>query len=285
MRIGIIGAGQVGSSLARKLGATGHTILLANSREPDTIRAIADAAGAAAVTVAEAVKDVEIVILAIPERNVPLLPKVLFERVSPKVIVVDAGNYYPAMREDAIDEIESGMPESQWVSQQLGRPVVKAFNTILAHSLATKGGPDRVNSRIALPVSGDDSRARKIVIDLIYSMGFDAIDAGAIAESWRQQPGTPACCSDLQADDLRRLVNGRQGAGSAPARSYPSEDERAQWRVYDQGPHRHQSRCAQSIGLRNIRLRTELEIGFEDAASNLIQMQSHQCIRLKRTTV
>ncbi len=207
MRIGIIGAGQIGSNLARKLSATGHSVFVANSREPDTIRAIADEAGASAVTVAEVVKDVDIVIIAIPERNVLVLPKDLFGEVSPDVIVVDTGNYYPSMREDAIAEIKSGMPESQWVSQQLGRPVVKAFNTMLAHSLTTKGMPDGIEGRIALPVSGDDPRAKKIVIDLIDAIGFDGIDAGTIAESWRQQPGTPACCSDLQADDLRRALS------------------------------------------------------------------------------
>ncbi len=207
MRIGIIGVGQIGSSLARKLSAIGHSVFVANSREPDTISSIADEAGASAVTVAEAVKDVDIVIIAIPERNVLVLPKDLFGEVSPDVIVVDAGNYYPSMREDAIAEIESGMPESQWVSQQLGRPVVKAFNTIVAHSLTTKGMPDGIEGRIALPVSGDDPRAKKIVIDLIDTIGFDGIDAGTIAESWRQQPGTPACCSDLQADDLRRALS------------------------------------------------------------------------------
>lgn len=207
MRIGIVGAGQVGSTLARKLSVIGHTVLLANSREPDTIRTIADAAGASAVTVAEALKDVDIVIIAIPERSVPLLAKTLFDKVSPDVIIVDTGNYYPGMRDEAIAEIESGLPESQWVSQQLGRPVVKAFNTILAHSLSTKGMPDGIKSRVALPVSGDDPRAKKIVIDLIGAIGFDGIDAGTIAESWRQQPGTPACCSDLQADELRRALS------------------------------------------------------------------------------
>jgi 8-hydroxy-5-deazaflavin:NADPH oxidoreductase len=207
MRIGIIGAGQVGSSLAGKLSATGHRVFIANSRESDTIRAIAGEAGASAVTVAEVVKDVDIVIIAIPERNVRVLPKGLFDEVSPDVIVVDAGNYYPGMRGDEIVEIEGGMPESQWVSQQVGRPVVKAFNTILAYSLTTKGMPDGTAGRIALPVSGDDPGAKKIVIDLIDAIGFDGVDAGTIAESWRQQPGTPACCSDLQADGLRRALS------------------------------------------------------------------------------
>jgi len=207
MKIGIIGAGQIGSSLARKLSSIGNHVLVANSREPATIKSIADEAGASAVTVSDVVKDVDLVIVAIPERNIPDLPKDLFDQVSCDVIVVDTGNYYPGSRADAIAEIESGMPESQWVSRQLGRPVVKAFNTILAHSLATKGMPDGIEDRIAIPVSGDDPYTKKIVTDLIGAIGFDGIDAGTIAESWRQQPGTPACCSDLQADGLRRALS------------------------------------------------------------------------------
>ena len=94
------------------------------------------------------------------------------------------------------------MPESQWVAQQLDRPVVKAFNSILAHSLATKGRPAGTPGRIALPVAGDDTPSKEIVIGLVDAAGFDAIDAGTLAESWRQQPGTPAYCTDLEADAL-----------------------------------------------------------------------------------
>ena len=196
----------MGSVLARKLRDTGHGILLANSREPQTVE-LADSAGIHTVAVAEAVRNVDVVIIAIPVRSVPLLATGLFDRVSPDVTVVDTCNYYPGTPEEVIEEIEAGTPESQWVSQQLGRPVVKAFNTILAHSLATKGTSPGAEGRIALPVSGDQPRAKKLVIDLIDMIGFDGVDAGTLAESWRQQPGTPACCSDLQADALRRALS------------------------------------------------------------------------------
>jgi len=207
MKIGIIGAGQVGSALSRKLSAVGHTVFLANSRGPETIRQIADETGASAVTVAAAVEGVDLVIIAVPERNVAVLPEKLFDCVSADVVIVDAGNYSPSLSEGPIVEIEGGTPESQWVSQQLGRPVVKAFNTILADSLSAKGKAAGMEGRIAIPVAGDEPRPKQIVIDLIGSIGFEGVDAGTIAESWRQQPGTPACCSDLEADDLRRALS------------------------------------------------------------------------------
>ncbi len=206
MRIGIIGAGHIGGTLARKLSSAGHTVRIANSRGPDTIRQLADEAGATAVPVADAVKDVDVIIVSIPEKNVPLLPKDLFTGVPEDVVVVDTGNYYPGLRDEPIEAIERGTPESVWVSEQLGRPVVKAFNSIIAHSLATKGRPAGAAGRIALPVAGDDPRAKKIVIELVDVTGFDGVDAGPLEASWRQQPGTPAYCTDLEADDLRRAL-------------------------------------------------------------------------------
>ena len=192
MRIGMIGAGRVGGTLARKLSAARHSVLLANSRGPASIAAIAEGAGARAVTVADAVKDADIVIVAVPERSIPLLQNRLVDGIPDHVIVVDAGNYYPSASDGPIEAIENGVPESQWVAQQLGKPVVKAFNTILANSLMSKGKPAGEDGRIALPVSGDDASDKKVVIDLIDAIGFDGVDAGSLAESWRQQPGTPA---------------------------------------------------------------------------------------------
>ena len=215
MRIGIIGAGQVGATLARKLSDARHSVLLANSRSPASIAEIAEEAGARAVTVDAAVRDTDVVIIAIPERSIPLLRKRLVDGIPDHLIVVDAGNYYPSAGEAPIAAIENGMPESQWVAQQLGKPVVKAFNTMLANSLGTKGKPAGEDGRIALPVSGDGPGDKKIVIDLIDAVGFDGIDAGSLAESWRQQPGNPACCSDLQADGLR-LALSRADRTTAP---------------------------------------------------------------------
>ena len=207
MKIGIIGAGNIGATLARKFSEAGHQVMLANSRGPESIRALATEAGASAVSVADAVKGVEVVVISIPEKAIPHLPKALFAGLPKGVVVVDTGNYYPGMRDEPIAAIESGTPESQWVSEQLGRPVVKVFNSILAHSLRTKGQPAGTNGRIALPVSGDDTQAKKIVMGLVDTAGFDAIDAGTLAQSWRHQPGTPAYCTDLEVGALKRALS------------------------------------------------------------------------------
>ena len=111
-------------------------------------------------------------------------------------VVIDTGNYYPS-RDGRIEEIEAGLPDSQWVARVLGRPVIKAFNNIVAPSLAARGVPAGTPGRVCLSVAGDDPRSKKLVLGLIDALGFDGLDAGALADSWRQQPGTPAYCRDL----------------------------------------------------------------------------------------
>jgi 8-hydroxy-5-deazaflavin:NADPH oxidoreductase len=205
MKIGIIGAGAIGATLARKFGAAGHAVLLANSRGPDTIRQVAEEAGATAVPVVDAVENVDVVIVSIPEKSIPLLPEDLFAGASDDVIVVDTGNYYPS-RDDRIAEIEGGLTESEWVARVLGRPVVKVFNNIVANSLATRGVPAGTPGRICLSVAGDEVRAKQVVIDLVEAIGFDGLDAGTLADSWRQQPGTPAYCRDLDRAGLEAAL-------------------------------------------------------------------------------
>jgi predicted dinucleotide-binding enzyme len=117
--------------------------------------------------------------------------------------VVDTGNYYPR-RDGKIEAIESGTPESRWVEQQLGRPVVKAFNNIHAPHLMEHGRPAGDPRRIALPVAGDDPRAKQTVMRLIDQLGFDPVDAGGLDESWRQQPGTPVYGTDRNAAGVRK---------------------------------------------------------------------------------
>src|SRR5438093_679180 len=108
---GIIGAGHIGGTLARKLSAAGHIVLLASARGPDALREFANEAGATAVPVVEAVKNVDVVIVSIPQKSIPLLPKDLFAGVPDDVVVIDTGNYYPGLRDEPIQEIEHGMPE------------------------------------------------------------------------------------------------------------------------------------------------------------------------------
>jgi predicted dinucleotide-binding enzyme len=132
MKIGIIGAGQIGGTLTRRLTELGHTVLVANSRGPESLVDLAKETGAKAVPVKDAVRGVDLVVVTIPEKNIPKLPAGLFADVDPQVIVVDTGNYYPRQRDGRIDGIEQGLLESRWVVQQLGRPVIKAFNNIYA---------------------------------------------------------------------------------------------------------------------------------------------------------
>jgi predicted dinucleotide-binding enzyme len=205
MKIGIIGAGQIGGTLARRLTALGHDVSIANSRGPGTLTAVAREIGAKAVTVEQAARAGDVVIIAIPVKNIPLLPDRLFDGVPADVVVGDTGNYYPK-RDGRIDAIENGTTESRWVSEQLGRPVVKVFNTIYASHLLEHGKPKSAAGRIALPVAGDDQRAKDVIIRLVDELGFDGVDAGGLDESWRQQMGTPVSGSDLDAAGTRTAL-------------------------------------------------------------------------------
>jgi predicted dinucleotide-binding enzyme len=120
--------------------------------------------------------------------------------------VVDTGNYYPQQRDGRIDGIEHGETESRWVSDQLGRPVVKAFNNIYADHLLRLGRPAGTPGRIALPVAGDDPQAKAKVISLLDELGFDGVDAGSIDESWRQQPDTPVYGTDFDAEGVKQAL-------------------------------------------------------------------------------
>jgi hypothetical protein len=201
MKIGIIGAGTIGKTLAQKLSNKGHQILIANSRGPHTID-FADEERIKAVEVRETMKDVDVVILTIPFGKVTELPKDLFSQLGSNVPVIETMNYFPH-RDGVIEEIENGKPHSVWVSEQIGRPVVKAFNNIVTHSFRKFGQPKGTPGRIALTVSGDNEDWKTIAIQLVDETGFDGYDAGSIVESWRQQPGSPAYCTDLTLEELK----------------------------------------------------------------------------------
>ncbi len=203
MRIGIIGAGNIGGTLARHLTRLGHLVSIANSRGPESLTALADEIGAKAVSVTEAARAGELVIIAIPTKAVVDLPHGLFANVPAEVVVVDTGNYHPELRDGHIEAIDRGMPDSQWVAQQIGRPVIKAFNTIFARSLLEKGTPKGAPGRIALSVFGDSLAGKATLLRLIDDLGFDPVDGGTLDDSWRQQAGTPAYCKDLDAAALR----------------------------------------------------------------------------------
>jgi predicted dinucleotide-binding enzyme len=203
MKIGIIGAGQIGGTLTRRLTGLGHEVFVANSRGPETLARLAAETGAHAVPTEEAARAGEVVVVTIPESKIQDLPPSLFAGVPDDVVVVDTGNYYPRQRDGRIAEIEASMPESRWVERQLRRPVVKAFNNIYAQHLMERGRPKGSAGRIALPVAGDNGVAKQVVLRLVDELGFDGVDAGGIDESWRQQPGTPVYATDLDADGVR----------------------------------------------------------------------------------
>src|ERR1043165_757695 len=173
MDIGIIGAGHIGGTLTRRLTAVGHRVFVANSRGPETLIGLAHETGAEPVTIHEAARSGDIVIVTIPEKAIAELPRDLFAGVPDDVIVIDTGNYYP--------------------------------------------------QRIALPVAGDDPRAKQKVIDLLDELGFDGVDAGTIDESWRQQPGTPVYATDHDV------------AGVKKALSEASNERKPEWKAAQAG--------------------------------------------------
>ena len=111
--------------------------------------------------------------------------------------------------------IELGLAESRWVAQQLGRPVVKAFNNIYADHLGTKGKPSGSDDRIALPYAGDDEKAKARVAGLIDELGFEPVDDGTLEESWRQQPGTLVYGTDHDKLGVRKALEAAQPAAQA----------------------------------------------------------------------
>src|SRR6516165_7516696 len=224
MKIGIIGAGQIGGTLTRRFTALGHKVAVANSRGAETLADLAAETGAKPMSVEEAAKFGEVVVVTIPEKNIPYLPRNLFAATPVSAVIVDTGNYYPRQRDGKIDPIETGLTESRWVAQQLNRPVVKAFNNIYAEHLLKLGKPKGTPGRIALPVAGDDPAAKAIVLKLVDELGFDGVDAGTLDDSWRQQPATLVYGKDFDAEGVRRAL------------SQASKERKPEWRGTPSSP-------------------------------------------------
>jgi predicted dinucleotide-binding enzyme len=206
MEIGIIGAGQIGGTLTRLLTKQGHTVRVSNSRDPETLADLAAETGATAVWAKDAPVDADLVIVSIPQKNTPDLAPGIVSTRKPDAPVIETNNYYPQQRDGRIDAIEEGTPESVWVSEQLGAPVFKVFNGIFWKRLLENGVPRGTAGRIALPIAGDDPAGKQIVSDLVDSIGFDPVDAGTLAESWRQQPDTPVYGTDLDAEGAKKAL-------------------------------------------------------------------------------
>ncbi|GLO54894.1 NAD(P)-binding domain-containing protein [Pseudomonas sp. ITEM 17296] len=204
MNIGIIGSGFIGGTLAKLLSTAGHKVRVSNSRGPNTIDADVLSTGAIPVTKEEALVDADVIILSIPFVRIPDLKKLL-AGLPEDVVIIDTSNYIPA-RDERLDAIENGQPDSMWASEQIGRPLAKAWNTIYSASLNEAGRPAGDPERIAVPVAADRDQDRIVAMALIEDSGFDAYYAGSLAESWRQQCGTPCYCTELTSEALPQAL-------------------------------------------------------------------------------
>lgn len=202
MKIGIIGAGQIGSTLIRQYTHAGHEIKMTNATRVEKLKAIEIETGAKAVSLKEVVTNIDVLVISIPFIEIPKLARAIGQSISHHTIIIDTTNYYP-IRDGRMEEIENGMPESTWVSTQLSRPVVKAYNSILAGSLIKEGRPKNYVNRIALPISGDNEKSKQVVASLVNDSGFEALDIGNLSNSWKQQPGSPIYCTDLSLSELK----------------------------------------------------------------------------------
>ncbi|MBF9132775.1 NADPH-dependent F420 reductase [Plantactinospora sp. S1510] len=205
MRIGIVGSGHVGGTLARLFGKAGHEVAVANSRGPETLRGLVDELDGQvrAATVEEAARFGDVVVVAVPFGRYAGLPA---DPLSGK-IVIDAGNYYPE-RDGHYPELDEDRTTSSELLQRHlgGARVVKAFNTMRWDHLREYGRQSSAMQRYGMPVSGDDVDAKRRVSDLIEQIGFEPVDAGGLADGRRQQPGSPIYGADLTGGELHERL-------------------------------------------------------------------------------
>src|SRR6478609_6055656 len=200
--IGFIGAGHIGSQVARLAIKSGYDVILSNSRGPETLSDLVAELGpsARAATPAEVAAAADLVVVTIPlkaYKTVPAAP------LAGK-IVIDTNNYYP-QRDGQIPELDTdSVTSSELLQAHLpSSKVVKAFNHIYAAQLTTDGQPAGTPNRRALVIAGDDAGAKRTVTELLDRFGFDTVDAGALKDSWRIQPGTPGYGPQRNAEGLR----------------------------------------------------------------------------------
>jgi predicted dinucleotide-binding enzyme len=188
--VGLIGSGKIGGTVAKLAVAAGHPVILSNSRGPDTLAELAGRLGplARAGTGQEAAGGGDLVVVTIPLRA--------FRNVDPgplaRKVVIDTCNYYP-QRDGQIPELDSGaLTSSELIQRHLAQSaLVKAFNNIFYKHLESLSRPAGAPDRSYLPIAGDDTQAKAAVTAFLDSIGYGAVDAGPLAESWRQEPGTP----------------------------------------------------------------------------------------------
>jgi predicted dinucleotide-binding enzyme len=201
--IGLIGAGHIGSQLARLAVKNGYQVVISNSRGPATLSGLVEELGpeARAASAAEAAKAGDVVVVTVPLKNYRQVPA---EPLAGK-IVIDTNNYYPE-RDGHIPELDNeSTTTAELLQSHLPKSkVVKAFNHIYAAEITTHGQPAGTKNRRALVIAGDDREAKAVVAHLIDQFGFDTVDAGPLKEGWRIQRDTPGYGPRRTADQLRR---------------------------------------------------------------------------------
>jgi predicted dinucleotide-binding enzyme len=207
MLIGIIGAGKIGSTLAKLFVDAGHEVAIANSRGPDTLRDLETDLGdrGHATTATDAARHSDLVVVAVPFKDYHELP---VDGLAGKT-VVDACNYYPE-RDGPLAELDNGHTTSSELIQNhlTGACLVKAFNAMRFDHLREYGHEAGANQRYGIPVSGDDDAAKRDVFDLVEQLGFEPVDAGDLANGGRHhQPGADVYLGDLFAEDLRARLD------------------------------------------------------------------------------
>jgi hypothetical protein len=214
--IGFIGAGNIGSTLARLFLATGRDVVLSNSRGPETLQDLVTQLGprASAATAAEAGTAGDLVVVTVPLKAYRSLPAAPLAGKT----VIDTNNYYPD-RDGRIDALDTETTTTSELVQARLRDshVVKAFNNISYGHLATQGLPTGSPDRRALPIAGDDTDAKRLVTTLIDELGYDVVDAGPLAQGWRFQRDTPAYVVRADTADLTdRLARAERYRDTTP---------------------------------------------------------------------
>ncbi|MCU1566774.1 MAG: coenzyme F420-dependent oxidoreductase [Pseudarthrobacter sp.] len=215
MRIGIVGAGNIGQGLARLATAAGHDVSISNSRGPESLSGLALELGATARTVVETVTESDLSIVSVPFTRVFTIDPTPFRGR----VVVDTNNYYPR-RDGRIEDLDGFRTTTSEMVQNhfVGASVVKAFNAILASDLtAPHGLPGQLR---ALPIAGDDAAALKRVAAFHRDIGFDVHAAGPLADSWRLERAKPAYCTPLNRAELQRALASAEREVELPHNSW-----------------------------------------------------------------
>ena len=217
MRIGIIGAGFIGRAIAAQAVKHGNTVMISNSRSPDTLGSTVIALGCQAGTSQQAAEFGDAVAVAVPFKAFRAIPAAPLAGKT----VLDANNYYPE-RDGRFAQLDDGTTTTSELLalHLLGAKVVKAFNAILQKDLAEGSGLSRTEGRRALPIAGDAADAKRLVTGLHDQLGYDVVDAGPLSEGWRFQRAMPAYCIPFNAAGLAAALAAAQRGVEAPHGSW-----------------------------------------------------------------